>query len=497
MPSLKTLNANPHQLEPKPLWDIFHLFTQHPRPSKHEEAILSAIESLCDERKLEHRRDDIGNLIIRKPATPGMEKLKGVVMQGHIDMVPQKSANSHHNFLTDPIQTEVISDNGATWLTAKGTTLGADNGIGVAAALAVLISNDLEHGPLELLITIDEEAGMTGAEHLKPGWLHGDILLNLDTEDEGELYVGCAGGVDISAQLPITKILTTNESAYEITVSNLRGGHSGLDINAGRANANKLIIEFLKTYLDPLQLQLIHINGGTLRNALAREASIQIALPTEKAAELESAVAKYLIQQKTKYQETDPNIQLTLSPVKAPEYVYDLNSTHRLIAAVNECIHGVTAMSQEFNGVVQTSNNLAIVKTDSTNEAVTLMCLARSLSDDDRDGIAHQIKAQLESHQATVTLSGQYPGWQPNPKSKMLTLMSDLHEKEYGTQPEIKVIHAGLECGLLGKAYPHWDMISFGPTIRHAHSPDERVHIKSVLWFWDFLLATLKNIPLK
>lgn len=479
-------------LEPTALWQIFDLFTQHPRPSRHEEAVLCAIESLCDEHQLSHKRDEIGNLIIRKPATNGMEDRQTVVMQGHIDMVPQKNADSTHNFETDPILTQIMDG----WVTATGTTLGADNGIGVAAALAVLISNDIPHGPLEVLITIDEESGMTGAEHLKPGWLEADILLNLDTEDEGELYVGCAGGVDISAKLPMEwEPVSENGVAFELALRGLRGGHSGLDINSGRGNANKLINRFLQENLESLDFRIFEFNGGTLRNAIPRESFTKVVIRKDCESDLKNAINAFNQQVQSEYAGIETHFSLNAEPVEPPQNVYTPEATLHVIKAVENCIHGVVAMSDDFENTVETSNNLAIVKSEQKH--VSILCLARSLSDFERDNIAHSIEMSFQSAGASTTLSGRYPGWKPDPKSKILNIMTEVHEDLFGYAPKTKVIHAGLECGLLSKPYPHWDIISFGPNIRHAHSPDEKVEIKSVKWFWQFLCAVLKSIPEK
>lgn len=484
--------ASIENLEPNALWRIFHLFTQHPRSSRHEDAVLSAIELLCDQHDLSHKRDDIGNLIITKAATAGMENRQTVVMQGHIDMVPQKNADSSHDFLTDPIVTQIKDG----WVTAKGTTLGADNGIGVAAALAVLISKDIVHGPLEVLITIDEESGMTGAEHLKPGWLQADILLNLDTEDEGELYVGCAGGVDITATFSMDHQNTAEpQLAYELAVTGLRGGHSGLDIHTGRANANKIINEFLQTHLTALSIQVSRFSGGTLRNAIAREAFCSLVIPKEKQDALINAVKQFEERMRNAYVEIEDNLSVSLKAIDRPKQVYTTASCQTILNAVEQCVHGVAAMSPDFADTVESSNNLAIVK--SSGDQVEIICLARSLSDAKRDQLADKIVNAFNQQGALAKQSGQYPGWQPNPESNMLTLMLTVHESLFGFTPKVKVIHAGLECGLLNKPYPHWDMISFGPNIRHAHSPDEKVEIRSVEAFWKLLLATLSSIPEK
>lgn len=479
-------------LKPHTLWKIFEQLTQVPRPSKHEEAVVAMLQAWCDEHGLSHERDEVGNLIIRKPATPGMENRKPVVMQGHVDMVPQKNADSSHDFERDPIRAYVDGD----WVTAEGTTLGSDNGIGVAAALAVLVEEGIEHGPLEVLLTIDEESGMTGAKGLKPGWLHGEILLNLDTEDEGELYVGCAGGIDVSAQVPMQfQPCNPDDSAFLIAVRGLRGGHSGLDIDKGRGNANKIINRFLLENAAALNLRVFEFNGGTLRNAIPRESFTKVVVPDEKVNELQRVLGQFCNTLKSELQRVESNLTMTLEPVDKPSQVYTPASTEKLVMAVAGCTNGVTRMSDEFPGVVETSNNLAVVK--SHEHSVQVLSLVRSLLNSARDELAQSIAGIFTLAGAETKIDGDYPGWKPNAESDVLTLMIERYQSLYGKQPEVKVIHAGLECGLLSEPYPHWDMISFGPTIRHAHSPDEKVHIESVEKFWTLLVDTLKHIPQK
>lgn len=480
------------QLKPHTLWKVFELLTQVPRPSKHEEAVIAMLQTWCDEHALNHERDEIGNLVIRKPATPGMESRKPVVMQGHVDMVPQKNADSNHDFERDPIRTYIDGD----WVTAEGTTLGSDNGIGVAAALAVLVEEGIEHGPLEVLLTIDEESGMTGAKGLKPGWLNGEILLNLDTEDEGELYVGCAGGVDVSAKVPMQfQPCNPDDTAFVIEVRGLRGGHSGLDIDKGRGNANKIINRFLLENAAALNLRVFEFNGGTLRNAIPRESFTKIVVPDENVNELQRTLEQFCNTVRLELQRVESNLTVTLKPVDKPSQVYSPASTEKLLMAVAGCTNGVTRMSDEFPGVVETSNNLAVVK--SQGELVQVLSLVRSLLNSARDELAQSIAGIFTLAGAETNIDGDYPGWNPNADSDVLTLMIERYKALYDKKPEVKVIHAGLECGLLSEPYPHWDMISFGPTIRHAHSPDEKVHIQSVEKFWTLLVDTLKHIPNK
>lgn len=478
------------ELTPKKLWEIFHLLTQCPRPSKHEELVLQKIEALCNEHDISHRRDDIGNLIVSKPATKGMEDRKGIVMQGHVDMVPQKNADSSHDFEKDPITTVIDGD----WVRADNTTLGSDNGIGVAAALAVMISSDIPHGPLEVLLTIDEEAGMTGAEGLKADWLESEILLNLDTEDEGELYVGCAGGVDISAKIPMSFENTPSDHlGFEIAVRGLRGGHSGLDIDKGRGNANKFINRFLLEHGDELEIKVANFNGGTLRNAIPRESFTQVAIPASREEALNSALESFTQVMVSEFGAIENAIEISAQKIDTPLKVYSTQSLSSVIYSIAACVSGVTRMSAEFDGVVETSNNLAIVKSD--GDFVNVLSLTRSLSNSARDDLANSIAATFKLTKAETTISGSYPGWKPDPDSKILTTMIEGYERLYNKTPAVKVIHAGLECGLIGEPYPELDMISFGPTIRHAHSPDEKVHIQSVEKFWDYLVDTLKHTP--
>ncbi|NVJ51700.1 MAG: aminoacyl-histidine dipeptidase [Gammaproteobacteria bacterium] len=476
-------------LQPQALWKIFAMLCECPRPSGHEERVLQAIEAFCQQHQLDYQRDDIGNLLIRKPASLGFEDCQGIIMQGHVDMVPQKTNSSAHDFTRDPITPIIDGD----WVHAKETTLGADNGMGVAAALAVLIEPNLQHGPLEVLLTVDEESGMTGAQHLRKNWLQGDILLNLDTEDEGELYVGCAGGVDLTAQQTLQ--WQAMPSAYQtlvVTVSGLRGGHSGLDIDKGRANANLLANQILASAHSKFNAFGIAMKGGTLRNAIARDAQLTLALPQDKVADFTSLMADFNTTLNSQYADVETAINIHVATGDHQSQVWDELTTTRVISLLDHCVHGVTRMSDTFTGVVETSNNVAVVATD--DNQITIQCMMRSLNNSDRDKLAEQLSSALQDLGANVVISGEYPGWLPDRESTILTVMQNVHQKLTGELPKVKVIHAGLECGLLGEQYPHWDMISFGPTIRHAHSPDEKVHIPSVATFWQWLLATISEI---
>jgi dipeptidase D len=479
-------------LEPKALWKHFYELTQIPRPSKKEEKAVEFVKNFGEKLGLETIVDEVGNVIIRKPATPGMEDRKGIILQGHLDMVPQKNADTDHDFEKDPIEAYVDGE----WVTAKGTTLGADNGMGVAAAMAVLEATDLEHGPVEALFTIDEETGMTGAENLKPGLLKGDILLNMDSEDEGELYIGCAGGVNTNATLEYKEEKTPeNTTAYKIAVTGLKGGHSGLDINLGRANANKVMNALLMTAAEKFDLRLAELQGGSLRNAIPRESFAVVVVPEDQKEKFEQYVKEFTEIAKDEFKDTEPDMEIKLEAAELPEKVMEKEAQDKLFKAVAEAPNGVIAMSESVEGIVETSTNLAIV--NAKDGKVEIATLQRSLVDNDRDKISEQMRKVFSEAGFNAISNGEYPGWKPNPASSILKEMKEIYNNKFGKVPEVKVIHAGLECGLLGAIYPNWDMISFGPTIRFPHSPDEKVNIATVQKFWDFLVETLKNVPKK
>jgi dipeptidase D len=479
-------------LEPKKLWEIFYSLTQIPRPSRNEGAAINYVETFGKDLGLETYRDEIGNVIIRKPATPGMENRKGVVLQGHIDMVPQKNSDKKHDFDKDPI--EAFAEEG--WVKANGTTLGADNGIGVAAAMAILQETTLEHGPIEALFTMDEESGMTGANYLKPGILKGDILMNLDSEDEGELYVGCAGGTDASANFTyLEEEFPAEATAYKINLTGLKGGHSGMDINLGRGNANKLMIRCLKQLVANHGVRLSSIEGGNLRNAIPREAVAVIAVPTEEEAPFENALKEWSSIFRSELGEVEPGLLLNCEKTRQPSFVMDAMTQDDLINAVQGCPNGVVRMSTAMPGLVETSLNLAVIV--SKNKDISVRALIRSSVDTAKEEVESTFESIFRLAGAHVQFGGQYPGWKPNMNSEILRTMQQVYNQKWDKTPEIKAIHAGLECGILGSAYPHWDMISFGPTIRSPHSPDEKVNIESVTKFWTFLKETLKNVPKK
>lgn len=479
-------------LEPKLLWENFYQLTTIPRPSKKEGNAVKFVESVGKSLNLETITDKVGNVIIRKPATPGYENRKGIILQSHLDMVPQKNSDKQHDFEKDPIQA-FIEDG---WVKALGTTLGADNGIGVAATLAVLQSTNLLHGPIEALFTIDEETGMTGANNLQPGILKGDILINMDSEDEGELYVGCAGGTNANVRFTYKdEPVPANYVAYRISVTGLKGGHSGLDINLGRANANKLMFRFLKYAVANVGLRLASIDGGSLRNAIPREAFAVVVVPEKATDELKEALEDFFIIYKHEYATVEPDLKFTVEKTSMPLHLMDEMTQDDLINAIQACPNGVVRMSTDMEGLVETSLNLAIVKSE--NHEVKALALLRSSVDSAKEDVESTLESIFRLAGAEIWFDGQYPGWKPNMDSAILKTMQKVYNDKWGKVPEIKAIHAGLECGILGSAYPNWDMISFGPTIRYPHSPDEKVNIETVSLFWQFLVETLKSVPNK
>jgi len=481
-----------HDLEPRPLWNYFYEITQIPRPSKKEQRIIDYMKEFGKKHNLETVVDKVGNVIVRKPATKGMENRKGVIFQTHLDMVPQKNSDKRHDFEKDPIETIIDGE----WVRANGTTLGADNGIGVAATMAVLAADNLVHGPVEALFTIDEETGMTGVFGLKKGLLKGDILMNLDSEDEGELYVGCAGGIDVSAVKSYKEEKSpAGMAAYKIIAKGMKGGHSGVDIALGRANSNKIMFRFLMQAEADFGIRLAEAAGGDLRNAIPRESYSIVLVPDIKAKEFEKYIEAYEKMYRAEFSDTEPDLSFKAAKVTLPEKVMNEGDQYRIIRAVFVCPNGVVRMSQAMKGLVETSNNLAIVKC--MQGQLEVHNLTRSSVDSAKEATAWKIAAVFHLINAEVKLEGGYPGWKPNMASPILKTMSKVYSDMFKKVPEIKAIHAGLECGLIGGVYPDLDMISFGPTIRYPHSPDEKVNIESVSKFWDFLVETLKNIPVK
>jgi len=479
-------------LNPKRVWKNFYLLTQIPRPSKKEAKVIEFMKKFGEDLGLDTTVDKVGNVIIRKPATKGMENRMGIVFQGHLDMVPQKNSDKVHDFEKDPIEAYIDGE----WVTAKGTTLGADNGMGCAAAMAVLEAKDLVHGPIEALFTIDEETGMTGANELQPGILKGDILMNLDSEDEGELYVGCAGGVDVNVSMKYEYVDSPmGYEAYNLSLTGLKGGHSGMDINIGRANSNKILFRFMNHCLYHFDLKLTECQGGSLRNAIPRETFATVLVKNSEAYKFENEVKKFNEIFRSEFSDTEPDMKLQAVKTTMPNKIIAQDTAVKIIKAVFVCPHGVERMSVAMPGLVETSNNLAIIKC--LNGEFTVNCLVRSSVDSAKEGAMYKIGTVFNLINAKVSFDGAYPGWKPNMKSPILKTMLKTYEGLYGKIPEIKAIHAGLECGILGAGYPNWDMISFGPTIRYPHSPDEKVNIASIQKFWDYIVETMKNVPVK
>lgn len=479
-------------LQPNGIWRNFDSLTQIPRPSKKEAKVIAFMKKFGEDLGLETLVDECGNVIIRKPATPGMENRKGVILQAHLDMVPQKNADKVHDFENDPIETRIEDG----WVKANGTTLGADNGVGAATAMAVLEATDLVHGPVEALFTIDEETGMTGANLLKPGILNGDILMNLDSETEGEFYVGCAGGVDtIGTFTPTFEDVPAGMVAYKVFVKGLKGGHSGMDINLGRANANKVLNAMLLMAAEKYGIRLANIDGGSLRNAIPREATAIIAVPASKEAQFKAYAVEFENIMKDEFNSTEPELAIVCGPADMPKQVIDIKTQDNFFCAIARYPNGVIAMSEDFEGTTETSSNLATIKME--NGKIITASLTRSLVDASKDKLAEQLRKTLTDNGAEAYSTGDYPGWKPNINSPILHTMKEVYKNKFGNEAKVMVIHAGLECGILGSKYPHWDMVSFGPTLVHPHSPDEALLIESVPKFWDFVVETLKNIPVK
>lgn len=479
-------------LEPKSLWNYFREITRIPHPSKKEQKMIEYMKEFGAKHDLDTLVDEVGNVIIRKPATRGMENRKGIILQSHLDMVPQKNSDKVHDFEKDPIQTIIDGD----WVRADGTTLGADNGIGVATTMAILASDDVAHGPLEALFTVDEEAGMGGAMGLKKGLLKGEILLNLDSEDEGELFVGCAGGIDVAATMKYHQEKTPEGmKAFKITVKGLRGGHSGVDIALGRANSNKLMFRFLMQAESDFGIRLSEVKGGDLRNAIPRESTAVVLVSADKVSSFKKFVETRAEIFREEFSDTEPDLSFEASETVAPDQVMTTSEQYKIIRAVFACPNGVQRMSQAMSGLVETSNNLAIV--NAANGDFETICLTRSSVDSAKEATAWKIAAVFHLVGANVELSGSYPGWKPNMDSPILNTMSSIYEKKFGSVPRVNAIHAGLECGIIGGTYPGLDMISIGPTIKYPHSPDEKVNIPSVARFYDYLCTTLENAPVK
>jgi dipeptidase D len=487
-----TMNTDIRELEPKSMWRHFAELNEVPRPSKKEQRVIAFMKDFGERLGLETLEDDTGNVIIRKPASPGMEDRVTVVLQGHLDMVCQKNADTDFDFDTQGIRMFVDGD----WVKARGTTLGADNGIGVASAMAVLASDDIVHPPIEALFTVDEETGMTGAMGLKGGLLSGDILLNLDTEDDNEITIGCAGGVDVTVGGSYEEEPAVREDrAFSLVVKGLTGGHSGMDIHLGRGNANKLINRLLFLGAEESGMRVASIDAGGLRNAIPREASAVVTVAEHEATAFREFMAGQADILKAEYASTDPHLEIFLERADLPAAVLDADFQGRILRAVWACPNGIFRMSPDVENLVQTSNNLARVSV--SNGKYEILCLTRGSVDTEKMDLARAIRCAFELMGAHVEFNGAYPGWAPRPNSPIVKLMSALYEEMFGEKAPVLACHAGLECGILGTNYPDMQMISFGPNIRGAHSPDEKVQISSVQKYWGYLMEALKRMPEK
>ena len=479
-------------MQPASVFHFFEEICKVPRPSKKEEKIRQYLIDFARSRGLEYKVDEAGNVLIRKAASAGMDYLKTVVLQSHIDMVCEKNNDVEHNFETDPIETYIDGE----WLRAKGTTLGADNGIGVAAELAVLAADDIEHGPVECLFTVDEETGLTGAFALKEGFMSGDILINLDSEDEGELFIGCAGGAGTVAKFPCPMVKAPEGwFFFRVAVKKLVGGHSGDDINKNRANANKLLNRYLTALMQSYGMRLCEIDGGNLHNAIPREASAVCAVPMEYKEAVRVDLNVFLSEVEDEYSVTEPNLTMELESETPREEVMEQEAMRRFLLAVYAVHNGVYMMSQDMPGLVETSSNLASVK--QKDGEIVIVTSQRSSILSSRKDMSQMVRAAFELGGAVCVTADGYPGWKPNPNSEILGIAVESYKRLFGAEPKVKAIHAGLECGLFLEKYPSLDMVSFGPTLRGVHSPDERMLIPTVDKFWRHLLDVLKHIPAK
>jgi dipeptidase D len=477
-------------IEPKELWANFSALNAVPRPSKKEGRVIEFMMQFGKQLGLETSKDEIGNVIIKKTASKGMEGKATVALQSHLDMVHQKNSDTGFDFATQGIDMFIEGD----WVKAKGTTLGADNGIGVASIMTILASREIAHPAIEALFTIDEETGMTGALGLKDGLLHAKYMLNLDTEDDHELTIGCAGGVDVTATgTYVPEATGSNIKAFRISVKGLTGGHSGMDIHLGRGNANKLMNRILSQVSELFSISIHLIDGGSLRNAIPRESFSDIIVSAKSENEFISYMREIETVLKKEYATTDPNLSVSAMPVDVPKTILAKEFQDKLLRSVYACPGGIYRMSPDIEKLVQTSNNLARVLVKDGN--YSMQCLTRSSVDTEKMDLAQAIKSTFELMGANVSFSSAYPGWIPNPSSSLVKLMRDLYKEMFHEDPLVDACHAGLECGILGKNYPEMEMISFGPNIRGAHSPDEKVQISSVQKYWKYLLEILKRVP--
>lgn len=479
------------ELEPKEVWGYFYEITQIPRRSKKEDKIQSYLLDFARKHQLEAKQDRAGNVLITKPAVPGKEHVPTVILQAHMDMVCEKNSEVVHDFDKDPIDAVIDGE----WVRAKGTTLGADNGIGIAAALAVLASKDIAHGKIEALFTVDEETGLTGANLLEENFLNGSILLNLDSEEEGEIYIGCAGGKNTQAYFTyIPEEVPDDYFWFKVQVKGLRGGHSGSDIDKGLGNANKILTRFLYFFPDEkYKMELAEIGGGNLHNAIPREAHAVVGVKDKYKENVRVKLNTFLPEIQEEYQAVEPNLDMQLESVELPSKIIDNDTAKKLILALYACPHGVMRMSRDIPGLVETSTNLASVKM-LDNHVIEVVTSQRSSVESSKEDVANMVTSVFRLAGAEVKYSDGYPGWKPNPHSKILNQAIEVYKNLFNQEPEVKAIHAGLECGLFLEKYPHLDMISIGPTMTDVHSPNEKVHIPSVAKWWNFLVKILENI---
>ncbi|MDD5092127.1 MAG: aminoacyl-histidine dipeptidase [Candidatus Wallbacteria bacterium] len=478
------------QLKPQPLWDIFEDICSVPHPSKHEEKLIAWLLEFAKKHGIECRREKCGNVIMRKPATRGMERCRGIILQSHLDMVPQKNNDTKHDFAKDPIKPRIDGN----FVKATGTTLGADNGIGVAASLAVMAAKDIAHGPLECLLTVDEESGMTGAVNLQPESLSGSILINLDMEHHGELCIGCAGGMHADGRIRYElKSAGRGFKAYTVSVKGLKGGHSGVDIHLGRGNAIKILSRVLRIASAKFGLKLAHISGGNLYNAIPREAFATVLVPETKSNAFEKTVREFSATVLNELKTVDPGVTVTAGSASRPKGVLSPAVQKRLLRLLHACHQGVYRMCADIPNLVETSSNLAAVIME--RGLITIRTSQRSSVESQKEDMAATVASVLELAGAKVEFGSSYPGWKPDMESGILKIARTTYRQLFGSDPGVSAVHAGLECGLFKKVYPHWDMVSFGPTIQWPHSPDELVDIESVVLFWRFLKEILRNAP--
>lgn len=480
-------------LKPERVWNYFAEILEIPRLSKHEEQIIAYLEKFAASHQLPFQKDSAGNCLITKPASAGLENLETVVLQSHLDMVGEKLMDVVHDFGKDPIRTKIADG----WMTAEGTTLGADDGIGIAASLAILESDKIKHGPLECLFTADEETGMTGAFGLQEGFITGKILLNLDSEDEGEIFIGCAGGIDTIGRFrKKTSPVKGNKTTLRFTVEGLQGGHSGDEIHKGFGNAIKIMTRMLWNMDQQFRINLVAFNGGKLRNAIPREANAVVVVKESHLGPVQQYYKSFVEKIKKEINSVEPGFKMTMQEVQTPEICYKKGFQRRIMNMLYACPHGVISWSQDIPGLVETSTNLAVMK-DEDPEYIELLTSQRSSVESAKRDIADRMAALFTLAEGEARHSAGYPGWKPNTDSEILGISKEIYKKLFGTEPEIKAIHAGLECGLFLQKYPDLDMISFGPTIKGAHTPDERINIETVTKFWDFLLELLEQVPAK